>query len=167
MSEPVVTATELIQWNDETAQRWKALISANPQALDFDCDVYGVENVRGLLRHMFAVETRYAQRLSGEPVTPYEQIPDGFDDPIGELFALHDSAIATYRKLLADKSVDWDEKLEFTTVSMGKRSATRKRILFHSLLHGIRHYAQLATLVRQHEVKPEWPMDFLFSGATA
>jgi len=37
-------------------------------------------------------------------------------------------------------------------------------VLFHALLHGIRHYAQLATLVRQHGIKPEWPMDYLFMG---
>jgi hypothetical protein len=30
------------------------------------------------------------------------------------------------------------------------------------MLHGIRHYAQLATLVRQQGVKPDWQMDYLF-----
>ncbi len=33
------------------------------------------------------------------------------------------------------------------------------------MTHGIRHYAQLATLVRQHGVTPDWPMDYLFMGA--
>ncbi len=161
MTQPAVTATELLDWNDLTAQRWEALLAANPAALEFPCDVYGTETVRGLLRHIFAVELRYAERLSGEPVTPYERVPEGSAE---ELFALHDQNMARYRKLLTDDSVDWEEKLEFTTISAGKRSATRKRILFHALLHGIRHYAQLATLVRQHGVKPDWPMDYLFSG---
>jgi uncharacterized damage-inducible protein DinB len=158
MTQPTLSATDLLEWNDSTAQRWKTLLTAHPEALDFPCDVYGVTNVRGLLRHIFAVETRYAQRLGGEPVTPYEEIPDG---SIELLFGLHDTAIAKYRKLLAGDSVDWDEKLEFTTISIGTRSATRKVILFHSFLHGIRHYAQLATLVRQHGVKPDWAMDYL------
>jgi len=96
-------------------------------------------------------------------VTPYEEVPDGSADL---LFGLHRQALERFRRLLADDSVNWDEKLEFTTVSMGTRSATRKVILFHSLLHGIRHYAQLATLVRQHGIKPDWPMDFLFMGMT-
>jgi len=162
MTQPTLTATELLHWSDETAQRWKALLAVNPQALDFPCDVYGTENVRGLLRHIVAVEIRYAQRMSGEPVTPYEQIPAG---GIDELFANHDSAFAKYRNLLADHSVDWQEKLAFTTLSAGTQTASRQKILFHALLHGIRHYAQLATLVRQHGVKPDWPMDFLMSGA--
>jgi uncharacterized damage-inducible protein DinB len=160
---PSLKTSEIIDWNDATAQRWKALLAAHPEALEFPCDVYGVKNVGGLLRHIFAVETRYAERLSGEPVTAYEQIPDGSAEL---LFGLHDAAVEKYRKLLADESVDWDEKLEFTTVSMGTKSATRKTILFHSLLHGIRHYAQLATTVRQNGVKPDWPMDYLFMGVS-
>lgn len=162
MAQPVLTATELLQWNDLTAQRWKTLLAANPAALEFPCDIYGVETVRGLIRHIVAVELRYSERLSGEPVTPYEEVPKGSAE---EIFALHDQNIARYRKLLADDSIDWDENLEFTTISAGTRTAPRKRILFHSFLHGIRHYAQLATLVRQHGIKPDWPMDFLFSEA--
>jgi len=160
MSQPALTATELLEWNDETAQRWKALLDAHPAALEFPCDVYGAGTVRGLLRHIFAVETRYAQRLSGEPATAYEQFPEGSAET---LFALHDAAVAKYRKLLADPLVAWQETLEFTTLSAGTQSATRKKILFHALLHGIRHYAQLATLVRKNGVQPDWPMDFLFS----
>jgi len=162
MPQPVLTATEILDWNDLTAQRWKALLAANPAALELPCDVYGVETVRGLLRHIIAVELRYAERLSGEPVTPYEKVPDG---SVEEIFTMHDQSIARYRKLLEDDSIDWDEKLEFTTISAGTRTAPRKRILFHAFLHGIRHYAQLATLVRQHGIKPDWPMDFLFSAA--
>ncbi len=161
MTQPALTATEILQWNDLTAQRWKALLVANPDALEFPCDVYGVGTVRGLLRHIVAVELRYSERLSGEPVTPYEEVPIGSAE---ELFALHDLTVTRYRKLLAETSIDWEEQLEFTTISAGTRSATRKKILFHTFLHGIRHYAQLATLVRQHGIKPDWPMDFLFSG---
>ena len=151
-----------MRWNDETSKRWQKLFQVYPEALDFDCDVYGARTVRGLLRHIFAVELRYSERLSGEPVTPYEEVPDGSADL---LFGLHLQALERFRRLLADGSIDWEEKLEFTTISAGTRSAKRKVILFHSFLHGIRHYAQLATLVRQHGIKPDWPMDFLFSGA--
>jgi uncharacterized damage-inducible protein DinB len=44
---------------------------------------------------------------------------------------------------------------------MGPARSNRKTILFHALLHGIRHYAQLATLVRQCGVQPGWHMDYL------
>lgn len=73
---PSLSAEELLEWNDLTAQRWKALLVANPVALEFPCDVYGVGTVRGLIRHIVAVELRYSERLSGEPVTPYERVPE-------------------------------------------------------------------------------------------
>jgi uncharacterized damage-inducible protein DinB len=37
-------------------------------------------------------------------------------------------------------------------------------MLFHTLLHGIRHYAQLATLARQYGIKPDWSMDYFLMG---
>jgi uncharacterized damage-inducible protein DinB len=157
---PALSATELLEWSDATTQHWQKLFQVYPEALEFDCDIYGVKTVRGLLRHIVAVELRYSERLSGEPVTAYEELPDGSADL---LFGLHRQAFERYRKLLVDDSVDWEEKLEFKTLSAGTITATRKKVLFHAMLHGIRHYAQLATLVRQHGVKPDWAMDFLMS----
>ena len=69
------------------------------------------------------------------------------------------------RGLVADPAYDWDEELEFKTRSIGVLRASRKTILIHALMHGIRHYAQLATLVRQHGVAPDWQMDYLLMGA--
>ena len=68
-----------------------------------------------------------------------------------------------YRELLAS-GLDWDGKFDFVTRSMGPMRGSRKTILFHALLHAIRHYAQLATLVRQHGIKPGWQMDYLMMG---
>jgi uncharacterized damage-inducible protein DinB len=67
---------------------------------------------------------------------------------------------------LADETLDWEESLEATTISTGKHRATKRVMLAHALLHGIRHYAQLATLVRQHGIKPDWQMDFIASAMT-
>jgi uncharacterized damage-inducible protein DinB len=44
---------------------------------------------------------------------------------------------------------------------MGQLRSNRKTILFHALLHSIRHYAQLASLARHCGVQPDWPMDYL------
>ncbi len=40
--------------------------------------------------------------------------------------------------------------------------ATRRSELVHTLMHSIRHYARLATLVRQHGIQPDWAMDYMF-----
>ena len=44
---------------------------------------------------------------------------------------------------------------------MGLARASRKTVFFHAMMHSIRHYAQLATLVRQHGFKTSFPMDYL------
>ena len=65
------------------------------------------------------------------------------------------------RELLAS-DLDWNGKFNFVTRSRGPARSSRKSVLFHALMHSIRHYAQLATLVRQSGIKPGWPMDYLF-----
>jgi uncharacterized damage-inducible protein DinB len=155
---PAVSMDELLRWNDLTATRWAALLTAHPEALDLPCDIYSSGHVRGALRHIMAVELRYSERLTGKPVTPYEEVPDG---SVEELFAVHEKTLATIRALLDDPAQDWEQDMEFTTISAGTQHATRRIMMAHALLHGIRHYAQLATLVRQHGIKPDWPMDFL------
>lgn len=82
-------------------------------------------------------------------------------DSAEALYGVHERASSLFKQLLS-RGIDWDEKIEFMTRSMGAARSTRKAIFFHSQLHGIRHYAQLATLVRQHGIRQSWPMDYLF-----
>jgi uncharacterized damage-inducible protein DinB len=160
MTQPALTADEMLAWLETTSKNWRALIEAHPEILNLPCDVMGVGTVGGLLQHIVAVELRYADQLSGLPPTEYAAIPF---DSAEAIYATHDRAMRMLRELLAEGG-DWDAKFEFVTRSMGPMRSTRKTVLFHALLHGIRHYAQLATLVRQHGIKPEWPMDYLFMG---
>jgi uncharacterized damage-inducible protein DinB len=157
MAQPVLTAEEMMAWLETTSAKWKALIEANPQILTMPCDVMGVTTVAELLQHIVAVELRYAQQLSGQPPSEYSEIPF---DSAATIYATHQRAAAMLRALLAS-GTDWEEQTEYMTRSMGKARSKRKTVLFHSMLHAIRHYAQLATLVRQHGVKPDWPMDYL------
>jgi uncharacterized damage-inducible protein DinB len=154
-----LTAQELLDWNDTTAQKWRALLEQHPEVLAFPCDVRGSETVADLLQHIAAAELRYAQQLSGEPPSDYANIPKS---TIAELFATHDLAIAKYRALLSDSTYKWDEDINIVTRSEGTLIAQRRAIMFHGLTHGIRHYAQLATLVRHRGIAPGWHMDYLF-----
>ena len=160
MAEPALSAGEMLAWLDTTSTKWKALIEAHPEILTMPCDVMGVSTAGGLLQHIVAVELRYAEQLSGMPPTEYAKIPF---DSAEAIYATHERAMALLRQQL-ESGVDWDDKIDFVTRSMGPARAKRKTILFHAALHAIRHYAQLATLVRQHGVKPDWPMDYLFMG---
>jgi uncharacterized damage-inducible protein DinB len=160
MSQPALTADEMLAWLEKTSTNWRALVEAHPEILAMPCDVMGVGTVGGLLQHIVAVEVRYAEQLSGMPVTEYEAIPF---DSAAAIYATHERAVGLYRKQLAS-DVDWDETIELKTRSLGALRASRKTTLFHALLHSIRHYGQLATLVRQHGIKPGWQMDYLMMG---
>jgi uncharacterized damage-inducible protein DinB len=157
-----LTADELLQWNDTTATKWRAFLEQAPEALTVACDVRGSETVADLLQHIVAAELRYAQQLSSEPISDYANIPKS---TVAEIFQTHDLAMAKYRALNADNSIDWDEEIEVVTRSAGRLIAPRRAILFHGLLHGIRHYAQLATLLRRAGLSPDWQMDYLFMSA--
>lgn len=158
MSAPTLSAEELLAWSNRTADGWRDLLTKNPVLLATPCDIAGAKTVGEVLRHIVAVELRYAERLADADVSDYEAI--SFDS-VNAIYATQDRTAILFQELIASH-IDWDERIEFMTRSRGAILASRKIFLFHALLHGIRHYAQLATLVRQHGVAPEWPMDYLF-----
>lgn len=103
---------------------------------------------------------RYAERLLGEPVTPYEELPTDAK----RIFAVADTAFAKLKTFLdTAKEEDWKVVIEFPTRSAGTLSASRKKIFIHSLLHSIRHWAHLATALRVAGFKQDWQHDFLMS----
>jgi len=159
----LLTAEELLAWLETTTTNWRALAITHPEILGFPCDVLDTHTVAGLLHHITVVELRYAQRILGLPESTYEDVSA---ESVATIYTAHDQAIALVREALGLPTLDWEIPIEFKTRSAGILLASRRTILIHALMHSIRHYAQLATLVRQHGVKPGWSMDYLFMGAT-
>ncbi len=157
-----IPAEDLLTWNDTSARRWRDFTSANPALLALPCDIRDSGTAAHLLQHIVAVELRYAQRLAGQPETDYANVPC---DTAEEIFQTHQRALDMLQLLLADPAYDWNAEIEFNTITAGRLRASRQTVLVHALMHSIRHYAQLATLVRQHGFQPGWPMDFLMIGA--
>ena len=157
-----LTGEELLAWSNRTGEQWRKLFEAHPHLLAIPCDIREVKTAGELLQHIVAAQLRYAERLAGLPETSYDQI--GYQT-VAEIFAVHTQGIDLLRGIAADPSYHWAEEIDFTTRHMGTLRASRRTIFVHALMHGIRHYAQLATLVRQHGVVPDWPMDYLFMGA--
>lgn len=151
---------ELLAWNDTTFTKWMELIERHPEVMAVHCDVYGVSNIAELLHHIAAVELRYAQRLMGEQEAAYDEVPVSVEG-----FRLaHAGMVERITHLLHDEAFDWEVVIRFQTRSMGVLLASRRTVLNHTMLHGIRHYAQAAMLVRQAGIAPGWPMDYLFMG---
>jgi len=163
MTTAAITLEELIADNEIASDKWHTWFAANSAALEVPCAIYNCGTVRGLLKHIFAVELRHSQRLLGEQVTSYDAIPVGSLDV---LMAVHAQAIRNLRKFLATAGENTLlEVIPLQTVSAGTVQASRRKLLTHILLHSIRHWAQLSSLLREAGYKTDWPKDFLFSEA--
>lgn len=156
-----LSADELLAWNEHTANGWRTLLQKNPQALALPSDIRESNTVADVVQHIVAVELRFAERLAGRTETSYEQIAK---DSVAALFATHDRAIALLRATLALPGYAWEEVVEFATRSAGVWRVSRRTMFVHALMHGIRHWAQLATLLRHQGIRAEQGGDYLLMG---
>lgn len=153
-----LTGEELVDWVEATSRNWKRLLGAHPEILGFECGIRETECAGQLLQHIVAVELRYTERLNELPQTSYEDIP--YDAPEA-IYATHDRAMAMLTPLLGRDASYWEAPIEFSTRSAGTLRATRRTVLVHLLMHALRHYAQLATLVRSRGIEVGFEMDYL------
>ena len=153
---------KLITCNDETAQKFHDFVQANLTIFSLSSDIRSSETIAGTLQHIVYLELRFANLIAGLGKTPLEDIPK---HSIEALHATHTHAIALVRQLLSDPAFDWSQDLTFDIPNLGRLEASRETFLVHLTMHSIRHYAQLATIVRQAGFEPNWPMDYLFTQA--
>jgi uncharacterized damage-inducible protein DinB len=159
-----ITFEEMLAWNNQASEYWKAHLEANRNLLDLPCGIGGAKNVQEFVRHIWGAELRWAQRLAAEPETPRDKIPAG---PLDALFDLHLQAVEIFRTLLALPEKTWSEPyiLNFDWVPENERAVSRRKIAAHALFHSQRHWAQLATLVRNAGFPSSFRGDLLFSPA--
>lgn len=161
---PAVTLEELLAWNKESADFWKAHLDANPALLELPCDIGGTANVQAFVRHIFAAELIWAQRVAGLPEIPRESIPAG---PLDALFGMHFEAVGFFRTMLDDPARNWEETLtlSFSWLPPHARTSSKRKLTAHALFHSQRHWAQLSTLVRAAGFPSGFKGDLLFSQA--
>jgi uncharacterized damage-inducible protein DinB len=152
---------ELLDYTSEETKHWRDWFRKNPAALDLASDIAGTKTVREVVLHIAIVQARYAERLLNLPITEYNQLAAKSAD---ELFALANKSAEDLRSFaVAANDADWDGTLTFPTRSAGTLTASRRKIFVHALLHGVRHWAQLATFLRQEGYKQDWQHDFIFT----
>jgi uncharacterized damage-inducible protein DinB len=118
-----------------------------------------------MLVHIFAVELLYTERMVGQ-VRERVAMADFPSGSVGEIFSAGAGARQKFRQFLNDWSEKhWNETVTFKTLTSGNRSASRRKCFVHALLHSMRHWAQLATRLRQAGFKQDWPHDFLYTQA--
>jgi uncharacterized damage-inducible protein DinB len=114
-----------------------------------------------LVLHVFAVELRYTQRLFDQEVSPWE---DFSQTSIEDVFELGDNARAQLVQFLTTApESELDRALTFQTLTSGTVTSSKHKIASNIFLHDIRHWGQIATVLRQHGYTDQWPHDLLLS----
>lgn len=118
--------------------------------------------IGGVVMHIFAVELRYAERLLDLEATQWE---DFRQTSIEDVFELGDHARGLIVQFLTTApEADLDRVLTFKTLTAGIVTASKHKIASNVFLHGIRHWGQIATVLRQHGFADQWSHDMLLSG---
>ncbi|MGD0733918.1 MAG: hypothetical protein ABR976_02180 [Terracidiphilus sp.] len=159
-----VTLSELLAWNQEASNFWKAHLEANPALLELPCGIGGTVNVQEFVRHIWGVELVWAQRIAALPETDRKTMPAG---PLDALFDLHLKAVEIFQSLFDDPGTNWEETrtLDYAWLPPEARTFSRRKAAAHTLFHSQRHWAQLATLVRAAGFPSGFKGDIIFSPA--
>jgi uncharacterized damage-inducible protein DinB len=155
---------ELLAYTDGETERWRAWLAEQPpEVLQLPIGEGDRATVRDVIGHVFAVELRYAQRLLDRPVTEYDRLDTSTLDA---LWGIHREARGLFREYL-ESAADGGRgrEMTFQTRTLGPLSASAHKVAVHVFIHGIRHWAQIALVLRQAGFRQPWEHDWLLGDA--
>jgi uncharacterized damage-inducible protein DinB len=158
-----LSLSDLLDYTDWERQNWHEwLRQRGDQVLKTSAGPHGdgrFEAVGELVRHIFSAEKRYVERLSGRTLTDMTSIPS---DNVEALFQFSQISRKQLREFIETfPAQKWDVPQDFRLLN-SSLTATPKKIVVHILMHEIRHWAQIATVLRLNGLTGEFH-DFLFS----
>jgi uncharacterized damage-inducible protein DinB len=150
---------DLLDYQLGETRRWHAWLVERPAALRVRLAEGRLATVRDIATHVTTVDLRYAQRLRGMPVVGHDAL---IGLPLAELSAQAERAAALLDDWLQHvPPADLDGELIFQTLTAGTLTATARSVVTHALVHGARHWAQVATCLRQQGWPQDWRHDYL------
>ena len=139
---------DLLEYTDWQRGKWHAFFRGNADALTLSIGEHGdgrFTTVGDVVKHIFGAELRYVQRLQGEALSDLANLPS---DQVEELFSKGVETRRRLKQLLTTMPADqWEVPRQFTILSY-QVTATPRKIIAHTLMHEVRHWAQLATVCR-------------------
>jgi uncharacterized damage-inducible protein DinB len=156
-----LTYKVLLEVTSTEHHRWRDWFVEHPKAWVVPFATGRTATIGGLVLHIFGVELRYAQRLLDQEVTAWEEFRQ---TSIDEVFELGDNARGQLVHFLTTApEKELDRVLTFQTLTAGTISASKYKIASNIFLHDIRHWGQIATVLRQNGFTEQWPHDMLLS----
>jgi uncharacterized damage-inducible protein DinB len=154
---------ELLHYTNAERERWRIWFAANPAAMEAPVQPGGRLPTAGkLIDHIFLVERRHLQRLTGAALSDRTGLTGNNAPPLFDYGASVRRELEQYVQDLDDDVADQVRTFE---VRERQWPMTPRKLLFHVLLHEIRHWAQIALAVRVAGFEPPGDHDLFYSHA--
>jgi uncharacterized damage-inducible protein DinB len=154
---------ELLHYTSIERERWRAWFDAHPQAMELPVQPGGrLPTVGKLVDHIFLVERRHLQRLTDTPLADSTGLTGNNAPP---LFDYGASVRRELEQYVADLDDDAADEVRTFIVREQEWRMTPRKLLFHILVHEIRHWAQIALAVRLAGLEPPGDHDLFYSKA--
>jgi uncharacterized damage-inducible protein DinB len=158
-----LSLTELLQYSNDERDKWRAWLVGHPGAMDAQVQPGGRHLTVGkLIDHIFLVERRHLQRLMELPVVDRTGLTGNNAPP---LFDYGASVRRELEQFIADLDDDVADQQRMFEVRDQQWRMTPRKLLFHILLHELRHWAQVALAVRAAGFEPPGDHDLFYSRA--
>ena len=158
-----ISFDELLRYTNDEREKWRRWLAANPAALDARVQPGGrLPTVGKLIDHIFLVERRHLQRLTDTPLAESTGLTGNNAPP---LFDYGSSVRRELEQYASDLDSDFADEVRPLNVRDRVWSTTPRKLLFHCLIHEIRHWAQIALAVRLAGFEPPGEHDLFYSTA--
>jgi uncharacterized damage-inducible protein DinB len=155
--------SELLHYTNIERERWRSWFDAHPGAMDVPVQAGGRLPTAGkLIDHIFLVERRHLQRLTESPVSESTGLTGNNAPPLFDYGASVRRELEHYVTGLDEDEAD---RVRTFIVREQEWPMTPRKLLFHILLHEIRHWAQIALAARLAGHEPPGDHDLFYSKA--
>lgn len=158
-----ITFAELLRYTNAEREKWRTWLIEHPAAMEAPVQPGGaLPTVGKLIDHIFLAERRFLQRLTEAPLSSSTGLTGNNARP---LFDYGSSVRRELEQYAEDIDPDVADEIRRFSVRDREWSMSSRKLLFHVLLHEIRHWAQIALAVRLAGFEPPGEHDLFYSGA--
>jgi uncharacterized damage-inducible protein DinB len=158
-----LSCDELLRYTNDEREKWRRWFQLHPEAMDTALHPGGrFPTVGKLIDHVFVVERRHLQRLTGDPVSESSGLTGNNAPPLFDYGASVRRELEQFASL-----IDEDDAREPRTFVVRDQPVVMspRKLLFHIVIHEIRHWAQIALAVRLAGFEPPGDHDLFYSRA--
>jgi uncharacterized damage-inducible protein DinB len=158
-----LTYEEFLRYTSGERDKWRTWLTAHPDRMDAPVQPGGnFPTVGKLIDHIFIVERRHLQRLTGDKLSTSTGLSA---NNVAPLFAYGASVRRELEQFVSALDDDQADAIRTFNVRDQDWAMSPRKLLFHILMHETRHWAQIALAVRLAGFDPPGDHDLFYSSA--